>query len=165
MRADLSREQYEKLFGADRLDMLAGLEDLYFVSGGVDDVDNILQWRTQEGQVRQVDVTGPLDEGNAVFIRSKTPPAFLTLFDAMVSFHAAEAKPYVPEAVEVRLSPMNSSWQGKDAPWPSDWSAPVPAREQASEDGVLLAVLPGARFAQAYQWLSEREGNGQGVIF
>lgn len=167
MRAALSREQYERLFGAKRLEALSGLKEFYSVTDAVHAPDNILQWKTEGGQTRQTAVDGLLEESYHMKGRQHTPPAFLELFDALVSFHAANAKQYVPEAVEVHFSPREPSPKGDDVPWPADWPAPAPPLGNAPspDEKHLVAVLPGELFEETYRWIWAREDAGQYAVF
>lgn len=165
IRADLSREQYERLLGQGRLELLEGLKQSYFVSNAINAPDNILQWRAKDGTLRNMGVTGVLDESEHWADRHRTPSGFLTIFDSLVSFDHPKARPYVPEATEVLLTPMSSS-EGNNVAWPVDWPTPVvdPDRTESRGLGSLKAVLPGERFADAYKWVWERQELGQGAI-
>jgi hypothetical protein len=164
MQAHLSREQYVQLLGPARLNSLAALEARYWVSGAIQAPDNILQWVTKDGRVRQILVAGFLEHGSD---RAQTPPAYLSLFDDLVSFDAPDARSYVPEAVEVVLSRVGSPQSEGGVPWPSEWPTPLPedATSPIRPSERLVAVLPGASFEDVHQWVSERESAVELVLF
>jgi hypothetical protein len=164
MQARVSPAQYEQWVGPERLTVLGALEESYFVSDAIGVPDNILQWRTSDNRVRQRVVTGALGK-RAIVERGRTPSAFLSMFDAMAFFESPDAKPYVPEAVEVMLDRSRSD----DAiPWPSEWPEPSPVRgstDNASREEHLVAVFPGSRFEEVFKWVSEHHKAGRLVSY
>ncbi|WNG35135.1 hypothetical protein F0U61_16840 [Archangium violaceum] len=163
-QARVSSEQYARLAGSERLEILTYLEESYMVSDATEAPSNIIQWRTRENRVRQREVLGPLGAG-AVVERARTPSAFLSLFDAMASFDAPDARTYVPEAVEVILRRARS---GDTVSWPPEWPEPRPSgavTDNESPEERLVAVFPGSRFGEVLEWVSEHHKAGRIVAY
>ena len=162
MQAQLSQEQYARLLGPARVNPLSYLGENYFLAEATEEPDHILQWRTEEDRLRQILVSGVLEEGDQWPDRARTPSAYLSLFDALVAFDSPNARPYIPESFEVILTRAGG---GAVAQWPSEWPIPLPASVTTENDERLTAVFPGSRLEQVYRWIWEHERAGQLVGF
>ena len=91
-------------------------------------------WR--EGQRHTVSVYG--DVVNDEDVRGRTPPAFLHLFDQLMTYENERASLYSPTYVNVRVWPYETS---DAALWPDDWPVIGAAGVQALDDGHYRFLL------------------------
>jgi hypothetical protein len=98
-------------------DEFVKLEDFYYTNRQLDQpLYSIKYWQGQK--LEQVKVVGPIRDGEED--RKNAPPAFLKLFDKMISFDHQNARLWQPEKVEIHLYPYTNS-QGEPVPWPKEW--------------------------------------------
>ncbi|WP_375761391.1 hypothetical protein [Corallococcus exercitus] len=165
-QAHLTRGQLEQLLSPKRMQAMEELLPAYFVSNGLHAPDHIIQWRTADGSLRQVEVNGLLEGPGEHPERDQAPHAFLDLFDALTAFHAPDATRYVPVATQVDLWALKSA-VGTSVEWPASWPQPMPDSEEAVpvEERDLRAFLPGQSFGEVYHWIWSNQDAGKVVGF
>ncbi|GMT98799.1 hypothetical protein KH5H1_29180 [Corallococcus caeni] len=155
-RARLTQAQRDDL--KHRLKALGSLKPSYFVASGACVPDETIQWRDEQGTLRQVEVSGVIEPKLAAIDRTRTPPAFLAVYDQVVEFQSANAVPYEPERTRVIFAPVRGP-MADPIPWPQSWATPV----SSGEDEYLHADLSGLRFDEIYNWIQTRHDRGQDV--
>jgi len=115
---NLGEKERDELIASLRLSQgFFELADHYETVLKTDQPTNILVVRYQERSKRVV-VYGRIRSDPEA--RAKTPPAFLSVFDKLVSYQNSQAKPWLPERIEVLVWPFDNA-RGTPQPWPKGW--------------------------------------------
>ncbi len=93
------------------------LEDSYSTNNLFDQLTYLIKY-WQNSKMKRVLVSGPIRDSEKD--RENTPPAFLELFDQIISFTNKDAPLWQPEKVEIHLYSFEDS-QGEPVPWPKKW--------------------------------------------
>jgi hypothetical protein len=151
----LGKESLDRLLASLPSDKsFAALRDDYAASDLTDQPTNVIS-RWIDGHRRSVTVYGNLRHVREA--RWRTPPAFLKLYDSLITFSDAEARPWLPALIEVMFWPYEYAPQ-PSAPWPVDWpdlKSPDALRRREESWSVFL---PSARFDDLKRF---RENLGQ----
>ncbi len=114
----------------------------------------IYAWR--DGKRKRCYVYGNLREDREV--RKKAPKEFLDLFDKIAGYRHDQAKPWMPEKVEVLASPLEATWmpygleKGLDW-WRKDWPDLTSAdtRNRGTHYSIYLPPKQFRRFRKLYE--------------
>jgi hypothetical protein len=154
LSVELTPEEINSLLEEFKLDEFVKLEESYETSRQLDQpVYSVKYW--QEGKLKSVKVFGSIRDNEED--REGTPPAFLKIFDQMISFDHPNVRLWQPGKIEIHLYPYTGS-QGESAPWPEGWpdlSHPATKKnEDASFKYSYTIYLDGAKKDKLEQILS-----------
>lgn len=114
----LEEKERDELIASLQLDQgFFELADHYETVSKTDQPTNALIVRYQERSKRVVVYGGIRNDPEA---RAKTPPAFLGVFDRLISYQNSQAKRWLPERIEVLVWLFNYA-HGAPRPWPKGW--------------------------------------------
>ena len=114
----LGVKERDELIGSLQLGQeFFGLADHYETVLKTDQPTNTLVVRYQQ-RTKRVVVYGRIRSDSEA--RAKTPAAFLGVFDKLISYQNSQAKPWLPERIEVLVWPFDNA-RGTPQPWPKGW--------------------------------------------
>lgn len=135
------------------------LHDYYEVFRRTDQPTTMLYVR-DEDKTKKIAVYGRI-RGDAP-ARSKTPQAFLKVFDKLVSYQNSRATPWMPEKIEVMVWPFDHS-RAEPLPWPKSWpDVNDPTTKRMSQQG--YSIYLDSRYFDDLRRLLATLKEGQAVL-
>lgn len=95
-------------------------------------------------------------------VRERIPKPFLQVFDALTSFEAEDASPWLPEFIEVMFWPYEYAPEDS-LPWPAEWPGLDDSRTIDRGDGSFSVYLPSSELERFLAFLKSR-GQRQAVL-
>lgn len=140
---------------------LRGLPTSLSVTQSSDPPLNRIAFVGEGNHYASVDVAGYLrDSGAVAEERRKAPAAFMAVYDYASAFRSPDARPWLPERIEVVLAPREKA--DSTLPWPADFPA---LDDPTTRRGTRLASIyvPSTRYAELKE-LAARLAPGQGIL-